>query len=298
MNEIGCVYSPAKRRGPVPGKIGHGRKSNSSGGSPEDTNMTETGGSLQNAQALPVTSNYQDMALQQMFLMQNAAAAAAASNTKLPFNFDNGLMDANHRAPPSQLTNPMYMQQLGAFNGMNVTDNILQSRAQRMKFETTEEKKEPDTITAHLPLLSRNSIDGNRLRSFYRLSVDELYALPPIPSDEEFCTKNNLSIALLPESHRFALQAARFAELALGAIVHNEISLAMELCNATVHSLRNCGTAVAKPEYAFELARAYFLLGAFRAFRGDMVRYFKYRRVCMTHLVDMEVRYNPNSSES
>jgi hypothetical protein len=295
MIEIGCVYSPAKRRGPVPGKVGHGRKLNSSDVSPEDTKMAESGLLQSATQPLPVPSNFQDLTFQQMFLMQSATAAAAAaaaasnSNSKLPFNFETGLMDTNHRTAPSQLTNPMYMQQLGAFNNMNVTDNILQSRAQRMKFETTEEKKDPDTVAAHLPLLSRNSIDGNRLRSFYRLSIDELYALPPIPSDEEYCAKNNLSIALLPESHRFALQAARFAELALGAIVHNEIALAMELCNATVHSLRNCGNAPAKTEYAFELARAYFLLGAFRAFRGDMIRYFKYRRVCLTHLVDIEV---------
>ena len=66
----------------------------------------------------------------------------------------------------------------------------------------------------------------------------------------------------------------------------------MELYNATVHSLRECLKDPVKPEYGFEVARAYFLLGTFRAFRGDMVRYFKYRRGCMSHLSKLEVSSN------
>jgi hypothetical protein len=40
----------------------------------------------------------------------------------------------------------------------------------------------------------------------------------------------------------------------------------------------------------FEVARSYFLLGVFRAFRGDMLRYFKYRRVCLTYVSKLDVR--------
>ena len=35
----------------------------------------------------------------------------------------------------------------------------------------------------------------------------------------------------------------------------------------------------------------YFLLGIFWAFRGDMSRYFKYRRVCMSYLTKIEVGF-------
>mmetsp|Transcript_24514 Transcript_24514/g.57106 ORF Transcript_24514/g.57106 Transcript_24514/m.57106 type:complete len:320 (-) Transcript_24514:1434-2393(-) len=145
-----------------------------------------------------------------------------------------------------------------------------------------------DTVTSHLQLLDKDSIDGNRLRAYYRLSVDELFTLPAVPIDEDFCARHHL--AALPKAHQYALCASRFAEVALGAIVHNEVSLAMELCNATVHCLRECVKEPVHSSCVFEVARGYFLLGVFRAFRGDMIRYFKYRRVCMTHLSRLEVR--------
>ena len=101
---------------------------------------------------------------------------------------------------------------------------------------------------------------------------------------------------MIPGTHLAALSAARFAEVALGAIVHNEVSLAMELCNAVVHCLRESVQEPVQPPYMFEVARSYFLLGVFRAFRGDMVRYFKYRRVCLTYVSKLEVRFQIPSS--
>mmetsp|Transcript_44018 Transcript_44018/g.49043 ORF Transcript_44018/g.49043 Transcript_44018/m.49043 type:complete len:183 (-) Transcript_44018:1410-1958(-) len=93
---------------------------------------------------------------------------------------------------------------------------------------------------------------------------------------------------MIPGTHLAALSAARFAEVSLGAIVHNEISLAMELCNAVVHCLKESVQEPVQPPYMFEVARSYFLLAIFRAFRGDMVRYFKYRRVCLTYVSKLE----------
>jgi hypothetical protein len=92
----------------------------------------------------------------------------------------------------------------------------------------------------------------------------------------------------IPGTHLAALSAARFAELALGALVHNEVPTAMELCNAVVHCLREAAS-VSTGIILFEVGKAYLLLGVFRAFRGDMDRYLKYRRVCLSYLSRCDV---------
>jgi len=123
------------------------------------------------------------------------------------------------------------------------------------------------------------------------LSVDEIFGFPPTPTDEDYCALLNIpgiSPRMIPGTHLAALSAARFAEVALGAIVHNEAPLAMELCNAVVHCLKECVSEPVQPPYMFEVARSYFLLGVFRAFRGDMTRYFKYRRVCLTYVSKLD----------
>jgi len=149
----------------------------------------------------------------------------------------------------------------------------------------------PKTIAAHTHLLELSDPDGSRLRAYYRLSVDEVFGFPPTPTDEEYCSRLNIpgmTPRMIPGTHLAALSAARFAEVSLGAIVHNEISLAMELCNAVVHCLKESVQEPVQPPYMFEVARSYFLLAVFRAFRGDMVRYFKYRRVCLTYVSKLE----------
>ena len=151
----------------------------------------------------------------------------------------------------------------------------------------------PKTIAAHTHLLELSDPDGSRLRSYYRLSVDEIFGFPPTPTDEDYCTRLNIpgmTPRMIPGTHLAALSAARFAEVALGAIVHNEIPLAMELCNAVVHCLKESVQEPVQPPYMFEVARSYFLLAVFRSFRGDMVRYFKYRRVCLTYVSKLDVR--------
>lgn len=159
----------------------------------------------------------------------------------------------------------------------------------RMENEAANNRLVADTVAAHLKLLSRDSIDGNRLRAFYRLSVDELFSLPPVPTDEEYFARMNIAVPrMVPKGLQNALLAARFSEIALGALVHDEVALAMELCNATVHCLRKCVEEPVEQAYLFEVSRAYFLLGVFRAFRGDLERYLKYRRVCLTHLSQLQ----------
>jgi hypothetical protein len=191
----------------------------------------------------------------------------------------------------TQLQSQQQMQ-LGQNVDVPRESHIEQPAAQRIRMDQSKEisaPSRPDTISAHLKLLSRDNLDGNRLRSYYRLSVDELFSLPTVPTDEEFCARQNIPTPkLLPKGLQNALMAARFSEVALGALVHDEVPLAMELCNATVHCLRECVQEPVDQSYLFEVSRSYFLLGIFRASRGDLERYLKYRRVCLTHLSQLQ----------
>lgn len=186
-------------------------------------------------------------------------------------------------------------QQQQEQNKRDVMDSMEQPSARRPRLEEQPQQAPgiPRTITLHTQLLERGNAEGARLYANYMLSIDELYRLPPTPSDEEYCARLNvpgMTAAMIPGSHLAALSASRFAEIALGAIVNNEVSLGMELCNAVVHCLRESVQEPVQIPITFEVAKAYFLLGIFRALRGDMARYFKYRRVCMAYLTKIDVR--------
>jgi hypothetical protein len=81
---------------------------------------------------------------------------------------------------------------------------------------------------------------------------------------------------------RSVLHSAKFAELALGAFVSDQLVLALELSNATVACLRECLDSVIPDSSALYLiTKSYFLHALFRSYRGDIGRYLKYRRVCL-----------------
>jgi hypothetical protein len=154
----------------------------------------------------------------------------------------------------------------------------------------------PLSVARHLPLLQPSSADGALLRSYYELSTNDVLNLPPIPTDEEYLAR----LSLLPKSNQYqpnkfptydqsALRAARFSELALGALANEQVSLSMELSNASVICLRDCVDKPAHTSCLYDVSRAYLLLGIFRSFRGDMTRYFKYRRVCLMHILKLDV---------
>ena len=72
---------------------------------------------------------------------------------------------------------------------MYLDASVEQGRARRIKTESAleGEANATDTVAAHLPLLlARDGIDGNRVRSFHRLSVDGLFAFPPVPTDDDY----------------------------------------------------------------------------------------------------------------
>jgi hypothetical protein len=321
------VYSPAKRRGPVPGRSGQSRKANEAFGTPLAggalNGSMETGGgggpsdwsqAAVSMAGMPPSQSLQELQLRQM-MIQNMGAVAGMGGlgAATVASAEPSFFDSQQAAIQQQLN---LIQQLQAQQNVNER-NLLggggmhnamvggaESRepaTQKIKLEqskptegaNTDANGVPKTIASHTHLLELSDPDGSRLRAYYRLSVDELFGFPPTPTDEEYCMRLNvpgMTPRMIPGTHLAALSAARFAEVALGAIVHNEVSLGMELCNAVVHCLKESVQEPVQPPYMFEVARSYFLLGVFRAFRGDMLRYFKYRRVCLTYAAKLEVR--------
>eukprot|EP00536_Pseudo-nitzschia_multiseries_P013565 jgi/Psemu1/261510/estExt_Genewise1Plus.C_5880024 len=340
-NLFECIYSPAKRRGPVPGRAGQTRKAaeafgnqpqmggssgsgvgpgGSIGGSMQGIMGGSNRGSMQGGLSGGHRGRPQDSFLdsqqhaiqQQLNLIQQLQAQQQMGNG----NDDNGIggmgrgmgdsnngiasaamglasMDGGPAARRMKLDHPtpkshseLQLQQ---------HQQLLQQQEQQTQIQSnnggTDANGVPKTIAAHTHLLELSDPDGSRLRAFYRLSVDELFGFPPTPTDEEYCARLNIpgmTPRMIPGTHLAALSAARFAEVALGAIVHNEVPLAMELCNAVVHCLKESVQERVQPPYMFEVARSYFLLAVFRAFRGDTIRYFKYRRVCLTYVSKLD----------
>ena len=293
-----CVFSAAKRRGPVPGRSGTSRKASEAFGHPMINGME--GAEWQTSSSMGGMQAIEELQLRQMMLQNMGAGAAGMSalvgGVQSMDASSGGFMDSQQMAIQQQLN---LIQQLQAQQNMSDRNSGNhggeQPPAQRMKMDksaNTDANGVPRTIASHTHLLELSDPDGSRLRSYYRLSVDEIFGFPPTPTDEEYCIKLNIpgmTPRMIPGTHLAALSAARFAEVALGAIVHNEVALGMELCNAVVHCLRESVQEPVQPPYMFEVARSYFLLGVFRAFRGDMVRYFKYRRVCLTYISKLDV---------
>lgn len=284
--DIGCVYSPAKRRGPVPGRVGQTTKTGAQANPRLDEEMWMAGVD-QSATALmqqqAALSNGNMEGARMMMLQQQAAMEGMGYAAGMDQFASQSAMQIDPLASMMQ----QLQGQMTVSGQATEHINFDQPSARRMRTEMDDNgPSTPDTVAAHLHLTSRDDPVGRKLRAFYTLSVDELFCLPPIPPEEDYNQFNPSQ--MLTQSHQAALQASRFAEIALGALVHNEVALAKELCNATVHCLRECVKDPVQPQYVFEVGRVYFLLGAFRAFRGDMDRYFKYRRVALTHVAKID----------
>ena len=314
--EFDCVYSPAKRRGPIPRGASARKASEMSlgGGGGNAMDDQPSANASWGSQAKP-SNHMTNMLLSQVMagrgnnnntnnnntvasMRGGLGGVGGALNRALNNNSNaamSGINSMNAAAGmPFNLMAAAAQQQQQDQNKREM-DTMEQPSAQRPKLEEQPQQAPgiPRTITLHTHLLERGNAEGARLYSYYMLSIDELYRLPPTPSDEEYCARLNvpgMTASMIPGSHLAALSASRFAEIALGAIVNNEISLGMELCNAVVHCLRESVQEPVQIPITFEVAKAYFLLGIFRALRGDMTRYFKYRRVCMAYLTKIEVR--------
>lgn len=206
-----------------------------------------------------------------------------------------GGLTVNSAVPRNNATNVQAQQQQAPAmsQGRNypIPRNMDDINPPAKRAHRDEISKNSNFAVAHLPLLQPNNASGAILRSYYELSTNDVLNLPPIPTDEDYCARLNIDYNLLPTFDKSALQAARFSELALGALANNQIPLALELSNSSVMCLRNCVSTDESTHTSslYNVARAYLLHGIFRSFRGDMVRYFKYRRVCMAHITQMNV---------
>jgi predicted nucleotidyltransferase len=154
------------------------------------------------------------------------------------------------------------------------------------------------------PLIEPSNSHGLHLRACYTLSIGDMFGLPPIPTDDEYCRRFDKSLEphQLPKFDLAALQAARFAELAMGALadmnpkkddnvpstIQHHSSLLLSLVNASVLCLQDCIEERVHPSLMFDVARTYFLHALLRMQLGDMERYFKYRRICLRHLAQMD----------
>ena len=221
----------------------------------------------------------------------------------------NGQNQINRQMPPTdiqiQMNKMIPSNNQNQANQMPVNESMNQSNdynmddnrsAKRIARQTSKGMNVPNSIASFLPLLQLNNPEGTVLRSYYQLSTNDVLSLPPIPTDDEYCTQlaaqpnSNYDLSQpIPTYDQSALNAARFSELSLGALANNQTSLALELSNASVMCLRNCVEEPSNASCMYDVARAYLLHGIFRSKRGDMVRYFKYRRVCMAHISAMKV---------
>lgn len=249
---------------------------------------------LQRQQQMLYGANLGVMGMGLGFGLGNAALnpASAAVPAAVPLNYFQQLQAAQQMQFTGQelegkaTPNLQYLQQQLQAQSLLAGDDVRRLRARVEKQPEAEVAllKIPDH---HLRLLSKSSLEGNRLRSYYELSINELLNLPAIPSDEEYCRGLPIPLSspkLLPRFDLAALNSARFAELAIGAYVSNQAALSTELSNATVACLKDCVEEPIHPLCMFDMARAYFLHGFLRSVKGDMERYFKYRRVCLTHI--------------
>ena len=261
------------------------------------------------------TVNDQVNQLNQQMLANNLAMNQPIPNGQNQMNHQmppndiqipNGQNQINQHMPPNNIHIQMIpsndQNQVNQSNGYSIDDNRSAKRMHTVKpvsnpsQQTSMGMNLPDSIANFLPLLQLNNPEGAVLRSNYELSTNDVLGLPPIPTDDEYCAllaaKPNSKYDLsqpIPTYDQSALNAARFSVLSLGALANNQISLALELSNACVMCLRNCVEKPSDTSCMYDVARAYLLHGIFRSKRGDMVRYFKYRRVCMAHISAMKV---------
>lgn len=315
-----CVYSPAKRRGPVPGRSGARKAEVLNNNDQNQQNMLNSNppalhGDISSGMmtqglmgCIPTTLNARQPQTQNELLQKHLEAQKQQITAAqgIPMEYTTSADDNMnlYGMNPQQRQQLLLQQQLlsmqagvpgqgvEGYNDMYLNaDGTGVPLAQRAKLDSSAPRKPlPRTVATHAPLLEQSNLDGNRLRAYFNLSINELWNLPPIPSDEEYCARLPVPMkpSMLPRFDVAALQAARFSEVALGALANNQVVLALELSNATVMCLRECVEEPVHPSCMLDVSRAYFLHGMFRSFRGDMERYFKYRRVALTHLSQLD----------
>ena len=146
---------------------------------------------------------------------------------------------------------------------------------------------EKTTVLELLPILGVGNPRGRRFRASYALSFGSMFQLPHILTTEELCRQPYSTT--MAKYDVACLQAAQFAELAIGAMVSDELSTMFQLINASVLCLQDSVKEPIHFRCRFELARAFFLHSILRCYNGDMEGCFKYRRAAMNTLAKLSV---------
>eukprot|EP00804_Cyclotella_cryptica_P017010 CCRYP_003264-RA/>CCRYP_003264-RA protein AED:0.07 eAED:0.07 QI:495/1/1/1/0.66/0.5/4/69/781 len=162
------------------------------------------------------------------------------------------------------------------------------------QFSSTEQTSavgcEKTTVRELLHVLDPKDPLGSRFRACYGISFGSIFGLPPILTYDEYCRQFTPPIAStsLPKYDVAALQAAQFAELALGALADGDRCMMFALINASIFCLQDTVKEPVHRSCQFELAKAFFFHSLIRCHNGDMERYFKYRRAAMHTLAHLD----------
>lgn len=360
IREFNCVYSPAKRRGPVPGRVllarnralkikseeesgtlSHGARDNNTSSPqmlsqnimtclPVATTSTASNSASGTSGSHLFNPGEALIAQQRQLLMQaqglngfnmnlngigdpsvmglfgasgtlgRTLGTTAMANPNLYQTRNSVSSDIGNQQAQNMFAPPQQQFRVGTSLRPDTTNQSHDqaNRSQRMKLEPKLDKKDENTqhLLRYESLLHMNNQEGNMLRSYFMMSINEVFNLPPVPLEDEYC--RGLALTLnpmqLPRNTRAALHAARYAEVALGAQANFQSSLALELSNATVLCLRECVKNPVHASCLLYVARAYFLHGVFRSMRGDFERYLKYRKMCMSHLKELNKNFGVN----
>lgn len=151
-------------------------------------------------------------------------------------------------------------------------------------------------VLQFLPLTNLMNPTGMHLRACHTLSAGGLFGFLPIPCDEEYCSRSVSSLKphALPQFDVAALQAARFGELAMGALATmkvGDMELMASLANASVLCLQRCVEELIHPSLMLYVARTYFFHSILRLHIGELEKYFMYRRFCLHCLSQMDVSF-------
>jgi hypothetical protein len=148
-------------------------------------------------------------------------------------------------------------------------------------------------VLQYLPLTNPTNPSGMHLRACYTLSFGGLFGLSTVPTDEDYCRRfAPLEPHQLPKFDVAVLQAARFAELSIGALTmmkNGDVELVVKLANASVLCLLSCVEEQFHPCLILDIARVFFFHSTVRLYIGDMKCYFKYRRACLWYLSQLNV---------
>ena len=214
---------------------------------------------------------------QQQELQQQQQQQMKAQNNQVTQNGIQGQEHLNQNGMQMSRDNPSSMP----------ANNVQPMTSQPSSKMTPAVGCEKTIVLELLPILLPDNSTGMKFRSSYNLSFGLTFQLPPILTVDEYYKQ--FGPGSMPKYDVAALQAAQFAEHAIGAMICGERSTMFKLINASILCLQDSVKEPVHKSCRFELARTFFLHSILRCYDDDMERCFKYRRAAMNTLVKLNV---------